>query len=95
MKKIIVLLSLISIASCLNSCNAGYVADEPTYIETIRPIRPGSNYIWIEGDWRWNNHTRSYKHQNGRWETPKRGRNYNQGHWNKSTQGFKWEKGRR
>ena len=95
MKKNIVLLSLISILSFFSFCSAGYVSDEPTYIETTRPMSPNASYIWIEGDWRWNNQNRNYYHENGRWESPNRARNYRQGHWDQSPRGHKWIKGRR
>lgn len=95
MKKIMLLVSLISILSFFTSCSAGYVSEEPTYVETARPMRPNANYIWIEGDWRWNNQTHSYYHQNGRWEAPNRGRNHTPGHWNHSPRGHKWVRGHR
>lgn len=95
MKKIILLLSMISIISFFSSCSAGYVTDVPIYVETTRPMRPNASYIWIEGDWRWNNQTRNYYHENGRWVAPNRGKNYKQGHWNQSPRGHKWVKVRR
>jgi len=95
MKKLMLLVSLISIVAFFSSCSAGYVSEEPTYIETARPMRPASNYVWIEGDWRWNNQTRSYSHQNGRWQAPNGGREYKPGHWDNSPRGYKWKKGHR
>ena len=94
MKKLILLVSLISILSFFTSCSAGYVSDEPTYVETARPMSPNSSYIWTEGDWRWNNQTRSYYHQNGRWDKPG-SKAYNQGHWDNSPRGHKWVRGNR
>ena len=95
MKKIILLLAMITILSFLTSCDAGYVTEQPTYVETSRPIQPGADYIWIEGDWIWNSHSRTYSHGNGRWETPNRGKNYTPGHWNNSAHGYHWQNGRR
>lgn len=95
MKKIILLLSMMSILSLLNSCSAGYVAEVPIYVETTRPMPPNSSYIWIEGNWHWNNQTHIYYHEKGRWEAPYRVKNYKQGHWNQSNRGYKWVKGRK
>lgn len=95
MKKIILLVALISTLSLLTSCDAGYVAVQPSYVESVRPNQPGVDFVWIEGDWIWNNHNRSYSHGNGRWERPERSKNYTPGHWNSTPHGYKWQSGRR
>lgn len=89
MKKIILIVSLINVLSFFTSCSAGYVASQPTYVETERPMKMYPSYIWVDGGWRWDNQSKSYYHQNGRWDRP-RTRAYNQGHWNNSSRGYKW-----
>ncbi len=76
-----------------NSC-VGYVESEPTYgVEIERPSRPGDDYIWIDGGWRWNYHNHSYIHQRGYWEKPRQGYSYQEGHWQNSPRGKSWVNG--
>jgi hypothetical protein len=93
MKKLIYIISLVGIASLFNACSAGYVSVEPTYQGVYRPARPGESYIWIEGNWYWNNRTRSYSHGDGYWSQPRQGRYYEQGHWTKTRRGYRWVPG--
>ncbi len=95
MKKHLVLVVVASLFSVLSSCGAGYVSEQPTYVAPVRPIQPGVHFIWIEGEWKWNNHKRTYYHGTGHWDTPRRGENYLPGHWDNSRRGFKWRNGNR
>ncbi len=95
MKKLIFLISMIGFISIFNSCFAGYVSEEPAYQTYNRPMSPGNNYIWIDGGWNWNNGTRSYRQDRGRWMTKEQGRNHKKGHWQKNSRGSRWVRGNR
>ena len=93
MKKSVQILCIIGIISLFNACSAGYVSEQPTYQDSYRPSRPSSNHIWIEGNWYWDNRTRSYNHRDGNWSMPRQGRNYEQGHWAQTRRGYRWVPG--
>lgn len=94
MKKLVYLISLVGIVALFSACSAGYVSVVPVYEDVYIPARPGGSYIWIEGNWYWNNRTRSYRRSDGHWTLPRQGRNYEPGRWNKSRRGYRWEPGR-
>jgi hypothetical protein len=81
----------------LNSCfgGYGYVASEPNYdLNYARPERPAEGYIWIDGDWLWNNSSRTYIRQSGYWSRPRHGRAYEAGRWESRPEGKLWIRGR-
>ena len=90
MKKTFFLLSMITVLSCFSSCSAGYVSEEPTYVEISRPARPSESHIWIEGDWIWNSRKQNYERNNSYWSLRKRDKNYNKGYWRKGRNGYRW-----
>lgn len=92
-KKLIYLTSLAGIGLFLNSCTAGYVATEPSYVEYSRPQRPSELHIWVDGDWSFNRQTHSYVQQNGYWAAPNPGRVYVSGKWQTTPKGKYWSKG--
>lgn len=96
MKKLIFLISLVGLLTFFNSCSTGYgyVSEEPRYNEGPRPQRPSDSHIWIEGNWFWDNQTRSYNHRDGNWVRPEQGRTYESGHWTKTGRGSRWVPGR-
>lgn len=76
-----------------NSC-VGYVESEPSSgVEIERPFRPGDDYLWIDGGWRWNYHSHAYIHQQGYWAKPRSGYSYKEGHWQNSPRGKSWVNG--
>jgi hypothetical protein len=78
-----------------SSCVGGYVITEPSYNEVyVRPASPGIGYIWIDGDWRWNNRSHIYVHDHGYWTRPRPGRSYETGHWASGPRGKSWVRGR-
>jgi hypothetical protein len=82
------------LCSMLSSCAGGYVATEPVYERGYdRPISPGGAYIWIEGDWMWNNRTHVYVHQPGYWARQRGNRSYREGYWQSGPKGKSWMKG--
>ena len=92
-KKVIFMIGLAGIGLFLNSCTAGYVATQPSYVEYSRPERPSETHIWIDGDWVYNRQNRAYAQQNGHWERPYQGRTYVTGQWQTTPKGKYWSKG--
>jgi hypothetical protein len=94
LKKIIYLTGLIGIGLFINACTAtGYVASEPTYVESVRPPRPSNLHVWIDGDWIWSRQTHVYVQRTGSWERPRQGRTFIAGHWQTSPRGKYWVSG--
>ena len=94
MRKLICITLLLGIAIFFNACSPGYVSEEPTYREFVRPARPGDNYIWRDNEWVYRRRTNVYVQRDGQWVTPNRGRTYVQGHWSKNRRGHYWVPGR-
>jgi hypothetical protein len=94
LKKVIYVTSLVGIGLLFNSCMAGYVASEPSYVEFSRPPRPDNLSIWIDGDWGWNSQSQVYVQKTGYWAHPKQGKTFVSGHWQASKKGKSWVAGR-
>ncbi len=95
MKSLLIVISLSSLLIFFSGClGAGYISEEPSYIEMPRPPQPTVAHIWIEGNWNWNRHDHAYHHDNGSWRKPIIGRQYSQGFWQKSPKGKRWVPGR-
>jgi hypothetical protein len=90
MKKIIFTISLIVLFMLLEACSVGYTSQQPRYAEVSRPQQPGYNYVWIEGNWYWNNRTNMYVQSEGTWMVPQRGRTHVPGYWKKNKHGYRW-----
>ncbi len=93
-KRICFLFMFTGMAAIFNSCAVGWVATEPSYgVEIERPARPGDNYIWIEGGWRWDSGRDSYEREPGYWARPRPNHSYVPGHWESGSRGKSWQKG--
>ena len=84
MKRYLFLISLFTSGLFVNGCKPAYVTVKPTYVEPPRPFRPSNKHIWINGDWVWNNRTKTYMRQDSYWTVPNRKRNFTQGEWKSS-----------
>lgn len=93
MKKFFYIAGLTGIGFFLNSCAAGYVGNEPSYVEYARPAQPSNLHVWINGDWGWNNRSHMYVQRAGYWDMPRQGRTYVSGSWQTSPRGRYWSKG--
>jgi hypothetical protein len=93
LKKFVYIISLTGIGLFLNGCGVGYVATEPSFAEVSRPPRPSNLYIWIDGDWVWNNQSHVYMQKTGYWKAPKQNQIYVSGHWQASPKGKYWVTG--
>ena len=91
MKKI---LMIIGIAGCVAvaGCEVdGYITDQPADVVYERPVSPGVDYVWIEGDWVWGGG--GYHWHNGYWSRPRSGRAWERGHWEHGDRGYHWNRG--
>ncbi|MGX7668911.1 hypothetical protein [Flavobacterium pedocola] len=90
MKNIIFSIRFIVLIIFFDSCSVGYVSEQPRYVEVSRPPQPGNTYVWIEGNWYWNNRTNMYVQSEGTWMIPNRGRTYVPGYWKRTGNGYRW-----
>jgi len=91
MKKFLLACSILACIT-LAGCSAGYVATRPADVTYVRPVSPGSSYVWISGNWVWGGG--NYHWQEGNWHEGKQGRTYKSGNWENDHNGYKWRKGR-
>ena len=94
LKRFIYVSSLVGMGLFFNSCIGGYIATEPSYVETVRPERPSNLHVWIDGDWIYNRQTRAYSHNEGSWQQPRPGRVFVSGHWQTTAKGRRWAPGK-
>jgi hypothetical protein len=73
------------------SVEGGYVESQPADIVYTRPLTPGPDYIWIDGDWVWSGG--GYRWHQGHWDRPRSGRAWTAGHWDHSGRGYHWTRG--
>ncbi|HMH23398.1 MAG TPA: hypothetical protein VK563_16545 [Puia sp.] len=81
--------SLIGISSCM--VEGGFVETRPADITYVRPVAPGADYIWIDGDWVWSGG--AYTWHNGYWGRPRGTRHWEGGRWNQGAHGYRWSRG--
>lgn len=62
--------------------------NEPVY---ERPVSPGADYVWVDGDWVWGGS--GYVWHNGYWTRPARGRVWVKGSWTQRRGGYTWQRG--
>ena len=83
----------IAIAGALaaTSCTVdGYVDTAPADVVYTRPVTPGPDYVWIEGDWVTRNGR--YEWREGHWARP-RNRVWISGNWESRGGGYYWRRG--
>jgi len=93
MKKSIFIVFAIVCTFTFTSCSSSrYIVserlNEPYY---QRPIQPGTDYVWVDGEWNWRH--RHYEHQRGFWAAPRNNRHWVAGQWLASGRGWKWQHG--
>ncbi len=59
-------------------------------VVVVKKKRPGPDYIWIEGRWRWNKKANRYVWVKPQWVKVKKNREWIPGHWKKVPGGWKW-----
>lgn len=77
----------------LVSCEGSYVVssrpEPPMY---NRPISPGPDYVWIDGDWYYSGG--EYRWREGYWGRPRTNRVWISGSWEQRRNGWYWRRGR-
>ena len=63
----------------------------PPVKKEIRTVKPGPNFVWISGHWKWS--AGRYVWLTGRWVKKKPGRNWVAGHWTRRGKHWVWVKG--
>jgi hypothetical protein len=91
MKNYLLALSMVSFLM-LAGCSAGYVTARPADVTYVRPVSPGSGYVWIGGEWEWSGG--NYRWQEGSWQHPRESHTWKSGYWENAHNGYKWHKGR-
>ena len=94
MKNLLVIASIVLSALTLDSCAPGRytVSAQPAVPIYERPVRPGGDYVWVDGDWYWSGGR--YVYRNGYWVRPKPNRVWVSGVWVRhSNGGYYWKKG--
>lgn len=86
---------MIAIAGCMiaaTGCTVdGYVTSRPDDVVYARPIAPGADYVWIDGDWVWGGGR--YVWHGGHWEHGRPGRIWQGGRWQSGSRGYRWQRG--
>ena len=96
MKKYIVIFFIIAgilITSQLKSQVVIKVRPAKPNVVVMKPQKPGTRHIWIDGHWKWNKKRKEYVWIKGYWTQPKKGQKWIPGHWVKVPGGHKWVPG--
>ena len=92
MKKYLTAVAL-STVLLMSSCDGTYyVSSQPVRPAYNRPVSPGADYVWIDGDWVWEGGV--YTWHEGRWGRPKGHRTWVSGNWEQRNNGWRWHRGR-
>ncbi len=93
MKRLFVILSFVAGTIVFNSCGPSRytVTEQPVAPVYERPVSPGAEYVWVDGDWRWSGG--KYVYSNGYWERPRANRTWTTGTWVQTNKGYYWRKG--
>jgi hypothetical protein len=88
------LLSIIALAGCLSlsACTIdGWVEAQPGDVAYERPVSPGVDYVWIDGDWEWSGG--AYVWHQGHWDRRREGHVWVGGTWEHGGRGYRWHRG--
>ncbi|MGH2566174.1 MAG: hypothetical protein ACRDE5_16770 [Ginsengibacter sp.] len=94
MKKLFSLISILFVILIFIGCgpSAVVVRTRPAPPYYARPISPGPEFVWVEGEWVRQNH--GYVYHQGYWTRPHaRYRRYEGGHWQHRRGGWYWAPG--
>jgi len=82
-------LCLITATSCM--VEGGFVETRPVDVTYVRPVSPGVDYVWIDGDWVWGGGR--YTWRQGYWSRPRGSRHWESGRWESGAHGYRWNRG--
>ncbi len=92
MKKIVYAVLCLVIVTSMYSCYGSYyVSAPPQPTVFVRPVQPGSGYMWIDGEYYWSGGR--YVYRNGYWAHPRAGRTWAPGGWEHGSRGYYWRHG--
>jgi len=60
----------------------------------VKPVKPGRNFVYISGYWKWNPRRNRYVWVDGSWVRSRPGYVYVTGRWRRVNRGFVWVPGR-
>ena len=93
MKKYLIAAALSVAVFIMTSCEGSYVvSSQPVRPAYERPISPGADYIWIDGDWVYSGG--AYTWREGYWGHPRGHRTWQSGSWQQRNNGWTWRRGR-
>jgi len=61
--------------------------EDPHY---VRPPAPSPHHVWIDGEWKWDEHAHRYVHVPGYWVAERPGSFWVPGHWAAAPGGEEW-----
>jgi hypothetical protein len=85
---------LLIVLFSITGCGPSYitVGTRPVAPVYSRPVAPGANYVWIDGEWIRSGH--GYVYRRGYWAAPRpRYHQYISGHWQQRRGGWFWVPG--
>lgn len=91
MKKTLLFIAIAGALAATSCTVDGYVDTTPADVVYTRPVSPGPDYVWIEGDWVWTGGR--YTWHNGYWGHARAGRVWVGGHWDRGARGYHWQRG--
>jgi hypothetical protein len=86
-----VLISGMCLVGAACSVEGGVVTDRPSDVIYARPVAPGPDHIWIDGDWVWSGGI--YHWREGHWDHARAGRAWHRGNWEAHGGGWRWHRG--
>src|SRR5262249_2518228 len=81
----------IGVITLMTACKAEYVAIQPEAAVVGPPPSPGTEYVWMGGEYRWVPESRTYVYVPGSYV--KRTGAWVDGHWRKVRGGYRWVPG--
>ena len=84
-----VVVTFLLLAGCRPS--AVVVHSRPLPPVYVRPMAPGHNYTWVDGEWI--RRRRHYDYHKGYWAPPREYQQYRPGHWQQKRNGWYWVPG--
>lgn len=91
MKHLLLIIVVVASLAVTGCATGGYVETQPADVYYVRPVAPGPDYVWIDGDWVWTGGR--YVWRNGYWGRPRGGRAWERGHWDHDGHGYRWNRG--
>ena len=59
-------------------------------VVVVKPAKPGSKHVWVEGHWKWNKRVKVYVWKKGYWVKRKPNHVWIAGRWKRAPKGHVW-----